>query len=206
MSGKSTYLKFNFYYLLIFFIAISGNILSQDNTNNSMQGINDTKTDEMDKMIHQNANYYSGNLRTELNLTRSQTKYIYDILYSYYTNETGNETSQIAAARDKRESLNLEQDPLMRDDSNIRVMDNISNKLTDAKDNPLIKIESILDHEQMNKWNLVKDTWWSNAKSVLPNINESSGGEDINFQEKREYEDNRDYENYDVYYPGYDIK
>ena len=76
---------------MIFFIVSAINILPQDNTNNMMQDKTDrSNNNDLEKKIEQNANYYASNLKTILNLTDSQMRYIYDIMLDYYLNRTGN--------------------------------------------------------------------------------------------------------------------
>ena len=191
-------------FLLIILTICSFNILSQDNTNNKMQDKSSTDNNNSDKMIEKNANYYTNSLDSKLNLTKSQIKYIHNILYSYYSNETEGQTSQLAALREKPESLNMEQDPLMPDSRNIRV-NNYEDKQVNVHEYPLSEIETILDQAQRDTWIIMKDAWWLNAKSALSNSTEGGGENDIQ-NVKREYEDSRDYENYDVYDPGYDVK
>jgi hypothetical protein len=200
MGRKSNYWEF----LLVLIALCSISIIAQDNTNNKMQDKSNISDDKFEKMINKNATYYSNDLVSKLNLTKSQAKYIHNVLYSYYTNGTEDQTSQKAALRQKPETMNLEQDPLMQDDRNIRV--NEDKELRNAQDYPLSKIQLVLDSEQRNKWTMIKDAWWLNVKSALSNSSVSSGDDNDILKVKREYEDSRDYENYDVYSPGYDVK
>ena len=192
-------------FLLVLLTICSFSILSQDNTNNKMRDKSNTDNNNSNKMIEKNANYYTNDLDTKLDLTKSQIKYIHNILYSYYSNEIEGQTSQIAALRQKPESLNLEQDPLMPDSRIIRVND-YEDKQVNVQDYPLSEIETILDHGQKDKWSMMKDAWWLNVQSALSHSNGGGGGENDIQNVKREYEDSRDYENYDVYSPGYDVK
>jgi hypothetical protein len=69
-----------------------------------------------------------------------------------------------------------------------------------------MKIENIIDNEQKSKWTEIKDSWWINVKTELYGGDQNiKWSKDIH-EKKGEYEDNRDYENYEVYYPGYDYK
>ena len=206
MVGKSTYLNGYFYHVMIFFIISSVNILSQDNTNNSMQDKTNTNTDDLKKIIGQKANNFSSDLRSRLNLTESQKRYIYNILVDYYTKETGNQTSQRAALRESKQSLNQETDLSMQKGTNMGAGNNNGDKLRNANIEANTKIESILDNSQRNNWTEVKDSWWGKVKTELYEWNNSFTKDNDIYEEKRDYEDSRDYENYDVYYPGYDIK
>jgi len=52
----------------------------------------------------------------------------------------------------------------------------------------------------------VNDSWWVNVKTELYEGDQNiQWSKEIN-ERKAEFEDNRDYENFDVYYPGYDFK
>jgi hypothetical protein len=147
-------------------------------------------------MISQNANYYSSDLREKLNLTESQMKYIYYVLFDYYTKETGNQWTQRAALRENKESLNKE----------TGVSNNKEDNLKGASLEASVKIENILDNGQRNRWREVNDSWWINVKTELYNGDQNlTTNSDID-KEKSKYEDDRDYEDYDVYYPGYDFK
>jgi hypothetical protein len=207
MRRRSDYLMSYFYYVVIFFIVSTINILPQDNTNNMMQDKMDrSNNNDSEKKIEQNANYYASNLKTILNLTDSQTRYIYDIMLHYYLNRTGYQTSQRAALRESKESFKPETEPLKQNMNNIDASDNNTDLYLDASSKANKKIENILDTGQKNKWREINDSWWVNVKTELyegdqniklsKEINERNVG----------YEDNRDYENFDVYYPGYDFK
>jgi|ERR1035437_488002 hypothetical protein len=206
MVGESRYLKGYFYHVMIFFIISSVNILSQDNTNNRMQEKTNTNTDDLKKIIGQKANNFSSDLRSRLNLTESQKRYIYNILVDYYTKETGNQTSQRVALRESKQSLNQETDLSMQKGTNMGAGNNNGDKLRNANIEANTKIESILDNAQRNNWTEVKDSWWGKVKTELYEGNNSFTKDNDIYEEKRDYEDSRDYENYDVYYPGYDIK
>ena len=195
MVSKNKYLMGYFYYVVIFFIILAINILPQDNTNNWMQDKTNGSTNDLEKKIEQNANYYTSNLRTKLNLTNSQMRYIYDILLDYYLKGTGNQTSQSAALRESKGLFKLETEPFMQNRNNM-----------DAISKTNMKIENIIDNEQKSKWTEIKDSWWINVKTELYGGDQNiKWSKDIH-EKKGEYEDNRDYENYEVYYPGYDYK
>lgn len=230
MVSKNKYLIGHFYYAVIFFIISSINILPQDNTNNRMQDKTIVSTDDMKNMMEQNANYFSNDLKTRLGLEESQLKYVYDILVGYYSGETGIQTSQRAALREDKQSFNIktdqlmndktniEPDPLMYDKTNIKtdpLMQDVDNMATtsnngdqqeNVKDEAITKIESILDNEQANKWMEIKDSWWIRVKTGLYEGDQNIKLSKDIYEKKGEYEDDRDYENYDVYYPGYDFK
>ena len=194
MTTRSNYLMSYFYYVVIFFIVSAINILPQDNTNNMMQDKTDRSTENaIQKRVEQNANYYSSDLKTVLNLTDSQMRYIYDYLLEYYSREIGNQTSQRAALRESKKTLNQE-----TNENNDDLFMNASavNK----------KIENILDREQMDKWKDRKDSWWENVKSELYMGDQRIQWSKDLHEKKGQYEDDRDYENFDVYYPGYDFK
>jgi len=195
MTGRSNYLISYFYYVVIFFIISAINILPQDNTNNRMQDKLNRSTNDLERKIEQNSNYYASNLKTMLNLTDSQMRYIYNIMFDYYLNEPGNQTSQRAALRERTVSYKLEAEPFMQNRYNM-----------DASSEANKKIENILDNKQMGKWSDIKDSWWVNVKTELYEGDQNiSWRKDIH-EKKKEYEDNRNYENYDVYSPGYDFK
>ena len=195
-----------FYYGVVFLIISAVNILPQDNTNNMMQDKTNGSTNDLEKKIEKNANYYSSDLKTKLNLTDSQMRYIYDIMLDYYLNRTGYQTSQRAALRESKESFKPETEPLKQNMNNIDASDNNTDLYLDASSKANKKIENILDNEQKNKWRKVNDSWWVNVKTELyegdQNIKLSK---EIN-ERRAQYEDDRDYENFDVYYPGYDYK
>jgi hypothetical protein len=194
MVSRNRYPIGSLYYLAIFFMISSFNILPQDNTNNKMQ--DKAERDNLREMISQNANYYSSDLREKLNLTESQMKYIYYVLFDYYTKETGNQWTQRAALRENKESLNKE----------TGVSNNKEDNLKGASLEASVKIENILDNGQRNRWREVNDSWWINVKTELYNGDQNlTTNSDID-KEKSKYEDDRDYEDYDVYYPGYDFK
>jgi hypothetical protein len=173
--------------------------MMQDKTDRS-------NNNDIEKKIEQNANYYASNLKTILNLTDSQTRYIYDIMLDYYLNGTGNQTSQRAALRESKESFKPETEPLKQNMNNIDASDNNTDLYLDASSKANKKIENILDNEQKNKWIEVNDSWWVNVKTELYEGDQNiQWSKEIN-ERKAEYEDNRDYENFDVYYPGYDFK
>ena len=184
MIMRISCLKRYFYYVLIFFIMISANILSQDNTNNRMLVKDNTSPEDLNRIIKQNAGHFSSDLKMKLNLTESQRKYINNILVVFYSKESGIQTNQTAALRES----------------------NKSDKNKIAQDETITKIASIFDNEQENKWIGVKNSWWRNVNAVVVNGNGTIEQSDEIYEEKREYEDSKDYENYDVYSPGYDIK
>src|ERR1035437_2756697 len=189
MVSKNKYLMGYFYYVVILFIISAINILPQDNTNNWMQDKTNGSTNDLEKKIEQNANYYTSNLRTKLNLTNSQMRYIYDILLDYYLKGTGNQTSQSAALRESKGLFKLETEPFMQNRNNM-----------DAISKTNMKIENIIDNEQKSKWTEIKDSWWINVKTELYGGDQNiKWSKDIH-EKKGEYEDNRDYENYEVYY------
>ena len=189
MVNRKQYMA-GYFYLVILFIIGSINIFSQDNTNNRMT--ERTETDNLKRMIQQNANYYSSDLKAKLNLTESQTQHIYYILYNYYTNEAGDQRTQRAALRENKET---EQGATTEE-----------NSLRDASSEANNKIENILDSEQRNNWKGIDDSWWVNVKTELFTGDRNlTRRNDIN-EERSTYNDDRDYENYDVYYPGYDFK
>jgi hypothetical protein len=205
MVKRSKNLISYFYYAVIFFIISSINIFPQDNTNNWMKEKTNRTTNDLEKMIEQNANYYSSNLKTRLNLTDSQMRCIYDIMLDYYLNEPGNQTSQRAALRESKQSSKIEMDPIY-DRTNMETSDNNTDQIRNTSSEANKKIENILDNQQMDKWIGIKDSWWVNVKTELYDGDQNIKlTEDIQ-ERKGEYEDNRDYENYDVYYPGYDFK
>jgi hypothetical protein len=195
MTRRSNYLMGYFYYVVIFSIISAINILPQDNTNNRMQDKTNGSNNDLEKKIEQNANYYTSNLKTRLNLTDSQMRYIYDILLNYYLMGTGNQTSQRAALRESMGSFKLETEPFIQNRNDI-----------DASSKANNKIENIIDNEQKNKWMEIKDTWWVNVKTELYEGNQNIKWNNDIHEKKGEYEDNRDYENFEVYYPGYDYK
>jgi hypothetical protein len=207
MTTRSNYLMNYFYYVVIFFIVSAINILPQDNTNNMMQDKTDrSNNNDIEKKIEQNANYYASNLKTILNLTDSQIRYVYDIMLDYYLNGTGNQTSQRAALRESKESFKPETEPLNQNMNNMDASDNNTDLYLDASSKANKKIENILDNEQKNKWRGVNDSWWVNVKTELYEGDQNiKWSKEIN-ERKAEYEDDRDYENFDVYYPGYDYK
>jgi hypothetical protein len=182
-----------YFSLGILFIISSINIFSQDNTNNKMT--ERTETDNLKGMIQQNANYYTNDLKTKLNLTESQAQHIYYILYNYYTNETGNERTQRAALRESKETLN----------KGTEVSSTEENSLKGASSDANNKIENILDSEQRNSWKGINDTWWTNVKTELFSGDQKLTNNNI-YEDRGTNDEERDYENYDVYYPGYDFK
>jgi len=182
-----------YFSLGILFIISSINIFSQDNTNNKMT--ERTETDNLKGMIQQNANYYTNDLKTKLNLTESQAQHIYYILYNYYTNETGNERTQRAALRENKETLN----------KGTEVSSTEENSLKGASSDANNKIENILDSEQRNSWKGINDTWWTNVKTELFSGDQKLTNNNI-YEDRGTNDEERDYENYDVYYPGYDFK
>ena len=196
----------HFYFIVIFSIISFTNILPQDNTNNRMVDKSDGSINDLEKKIEQNANYYSNNLKIRLNLTDSQTRYVYDIMMDYYLGEPGNQTSQRAALRESKESYKLETEPLEQNVTNTEASSNNNDKSGNASSEANNKIENILDNEQMNRWKEIKDSWWVNVKTELYEGDQSINRHKSINDQKGEYEDNRDYENYDVYYPGYDYK
>jgi hypothetical protein len=193
MSKRSKSLIF---YFVIVFIISAVNILPQDNTNNMMPDKSIGNTNDLERKIDQNANYYSGNLKEKLNLTDSQMRYVYDIMRNYYLNETGNQTTQRAALREGKQTSKIE----------METSDNNTDQLRDASSMANKKIENILDNEQSYKWRGIRDTWWVNVKTELYEGDQNIKGSKNLHYKKVEYEDDRDYENYDVYYPGYDFK
>jgi len=121
-----------FYYGVVFLIISAVNILPQDNTNNMMQDKTNGSTNDLEKKIEKNANYYSSDLKTKLNLTDSQMRYIYDIMLDYYLNRTGYQTSQRAALRESKESFKPETEPLKQNMNNIDASDNNTDLYLDA--------------------------------------------------------------------------
>ena len=136
-----------------------------------MQDRTTVSTDDLEKIIENNANYYSTDLKTNLNLDESQMKYVYDILISYYSEKTGIQTSQRAALRESKLSFSIERepltnyktkietDPLMYDETDIKtdpLMNYEDNMATsdngdqqeNVKDEAITKIESVLDNKQ----------------------------------------------------------
>jgi len=229
MANSSKYLNGRFYYAVIFLILFSFNILPQDNTNNKMQDKTIAPTNDLEKRIEQNANYYSTDLKTSLNLDESQMKYVYDILVDYYSEQTGIQTYQTAALRESKQSFSIERepltnyktkietDPLMYDLTDIKtdpLMKNTDNMATsdngdqqeNVKDQAITKIESILDNKQSDKWSEIKDSWFGKVEAEVSEGNLNPSIYKYIERENGEYEDNRDYENYDIYYPGYDFK
>lgn len=196
MKGRINYMRGYFYYVGMFFIILVFNIFPQDNTNNMMQEKTNNSTNDLEQKIEQNANYYTNNLKTILNLTDSQMRYIYDIMVNYYLNESGNQTSQRAALRDS----------YRYDRTNTQTGDNNEDSYINTSDRENKKIENILDNEQIGKWSEIKDSWWVNVKTELYKSDQDVKLNRIIYESKGEYEDDRDYENYDVYYPGYDYK
>ena len=196
MVRKSNYMRGYFYYVGMYFIILVFNIFPQDNTNNMMEEKTNNSTNNLQKMIEQNANYYTNNLKTKLNLTDSQMTYVYDIMVNYYLNESGNQTSQRAALKES----------YRYDKTNTQTGDNNEDSYMNTSDRENKKIENILDNEQVGKWSEIKDSWWVNVKTELyegdPDVKLSR----VLYESKGEYEDDRDYENFDVYYPGYDYK
>jgi uncharacterized LabA/DUF88 family protein len=183
-----------YFHLVILFIIASINIFSQDNTNNKMT--ERTETDNLKRMIQQNANYYANDLKTKLNLTESQAQHIYYVLFNYYTNESGDQRTQRAALRESKETLTKEKETSSNED----------NSLSDASSDANNKIENILDSEQRTSWKGINDSWWVNVKTELFNGDHKLTRGDNGYYESSTYDDDRDYENYDVYYPGYDFK
>jgi hypothetical protein len=151
-----------------------------------------TETDNLKRMIQQNANYYTNDLKAKLNLTASQTQHIYYILYNYYTNETGNQSTQRAALRESKET----------DQGSPTEENNIRDASLDANN----KLENFLDSEQRNSWKGLNDSWWVNVKTELFNGDQKLTSRNNIYEERSTYNDDRDYEDYDVYYPGYDFK
>jgi hypothetical protein len=206
-----------------------------------MQDKTIVSSNDLEKRIEQNANYYSTDLKTNLNLEESQMKYVYDILVSYYSEKTGIQTSQRAALRESKQFFSIERapltnyktkietDPLMYDETDIRtdplmydksdiktdpLMKNADNIATsdngdqqeNEKDEAITKIESILDNKQSDKWSEIKDSWFGKVEAEVSEGNLNPSIYKYIERENGEYEDNRDYENYDIYYPGYDFK
>jgi hypothetical protein len=217
MINNKKYRLVFFYHMVILILISSISIVPQDNTNNNMQEKTIVPNNILERKINQNANYYASLLQKKLDLTLSQTKYVYDILIGYYSGETGIETTQRAALRENNKSIDIETDPLMRDESDIKsdpLMQNVNNMATtrnngDKQENAsyeaITKIGNILDNGQINNWIEVKDSWWGKVNTML-----SDGINNLNnkfiYEEKGGYVDDRDYENFDVYYPGYDFK
>lgn len=217
MVNRKGYWK-GYYFIVVLFMIPTNKIIAQDNTNNKMIERSNIPEVILDKKIKQDANYYSSILKTELNLTNSQMKYIYDMLVGYYSDETETQTTQQAALRENEQYSNIERDPLMHDASNIKtdtLMQNINNLATTTnnvnpqesnKDEVLTKIGGILDNDQMYKWISIKNSWWGKVNSRLSDGKLNLNDKRYNNEQRAEYEDDRDYENYDVYYPGYDFK
>ncbi|MDR3668502.1 MAG: hypothetical protein P4L35_16790 [Ignavibacteriaceae bacterium] len=217
MVNRKGYWK-GYYFIVVLFMIPTNKIIAQDNTNNKMIERSNIPEVILDKKIKQDANYYSSILKTELNLTNSQMKYIYDMLVGYYSDETETQTTQQAALRENEQYSNIERDPLMHDASNIKtdtLMQNINNLATTTnnvnpqesnKDEVLTKIGGILDNDQMYKWINIKNSWWGKVNSRLSDGKLNLNDKRYNNEQRAEYEDDRDYENYDVYYPGYDFK
>jgi hypothetical protein len=228
---KRNGIRKSYYYLAILILISTVKILPQDNTNNNMVNKSTIPENILEKKIKQNANYYSYILHTSLNLTNSQTKYIYDLLVGYYSNETGVQTTQQAALReDNKQYSNIEQDPLMKDNTDIKsdplmkdttniksdpLMQNENNLATttnfgsqqeNVSDEVLTKIGGVLDNDQMIKWAEIKNGWWGKANTMTSETNLNLNDTRFYNNEKAEYDIDRDYENYDVYYPGYDFK
>jgi hypothetical protein len=217
MISNRKYKLVFFYHMVILILISSINILSQDNTNNNMQEKTVVPNNILERKIKQNANYYSSLLQKQLDLTMSQAKYVYNILVGYYSGETGIEVTQRAALRENNKSSNIETDPLMKDESDIKtdpLMQNVNNIATtgnngDQQENAsyeaITKIGNILDNGQTNKWIEVKDSWWGKVNTMLRDGITNLNNKFI-YEAKGGYEDDKDYENFDVYYPGYDFK
>jgi hypothetical protein len=145
-------------------------------------------------------------------------QYIYDQLVGYYSNENGIQTTQRAALREDRQYSNINKDPLMKDETNIKpdpLMQNENNLATttnlrsqqeNISDEVLTKIGGVLDNDQINKWTDLKYNWWGKANTMEGERNLNLNDTKYYNNEKAEYDPDRDYENYDVYYPGYDFK
>jgi hypothetical protein len=199
-------LRVYFYYVAIFLIVIAFNIFPQDNTNNMMQDKTNESTTDLDRKIEKDANYYTYNLKPKLNLTESQMRHIYEIILSNYLNISGNQTRQRAALRESRKSSDIERDPLIYGSTDNETDENNEDFYLNTDNRANKEIENILDNDQIGKWSKIKDSWWVNVKTEL-----YQGDQDITMrkeinEKKGEYEDNRDYENFDVYDPGYDFK
>jgi len=204
---RNNHLMCYFYYVAVFLVISTINILPQDNTNNMMQDKMDRSTNnDIEKKIEQNANYYTSDLKTKLNLTDSQMRYMYNILLDYYLNETGNQTSQRAALRESKESYKPETEQLKQNGNNMDESGNNTDLYSDAGSKANKKIENIIDSEQKEKWIEIKDSWWEGLKTELYKGDQNIKWSKITNQRKGEYEDYRDYEDFDVYYPGYDFK
>jgi hypothetical protein len=104
------------------------------------------------------------------------------------------------------DKTNIKTDPLMQDVDNMATTSNNGDQQENVKDEAITKIESILDNEQANKWMEIKDSWWIRVKTGLYEGDQNIKLSKDIYEKKGEYEDDRDYENYDVYYPGYDFK
>ncbi len=156
MSINRNFIKSLMISVLFLIFIFSTNIIAQSTTDQSnktgMYG------DDQKSMIEKRATDLTSDLQSKVNLTDSQVSAVKSDLIDYFTKVSVIQSSQRAGLKEKSPS-----------DSSMSMSSNNSDELKNADTDASSKIESLITDDQKSKWSDIKDTWWSEVKSVAYN-------------------------------------
>jgi hypothetical protein len=115
--------------------------------------------DDMKSMIEKRASDLTSDLQSKVNLTDSQVSAVKSNLIDYMTKVATIQNSQRAGLKEKSPS----------DSSSTMSNTDNSPDLKNADSDASLKIESLITEDQKSKWSDIKDSWWSEVKSVAYN-------------------------------------
>jgi F0F1-type ATP synthase membrane subunit b/b' len=108
-------------------------------------------------------------LAVQLSLSPEQSDEIRKALYNYHEDiiEESHE-AETDIIEERRENTEEETD---------RRIIEYSNEVSDSKESVNNKIENVLNETQVNRWNIIKDSWWAEVDSKIEGLKHPVSGE-----------------------------